>query len=128
MKRKAEFWLPTYPANVYLFKVKNKNTRKSREIRSKLTLETPKWRQRHCFLVLIVNFEYISHLCLLFVLLTVSRWMFAWNNWQPECILSELKKRESSRIFLMFINGEWSTNLRLNYLDDGLFYWITWLD
>ena len=30
-----------YPANIYLFKVSNKNTRKTCEICSKLTIKTP---------------------------------------------------------------------------------------
>ena len=34
-----------YPANVYLFKVNNRNTRKRCEVRSKLTIKTPERRQ-----------------------------------------------------------------------------------
>ena len=34
-----------YPANVYLFKFNNRNTRKRCEIRSKLTIKTPERRQ-----------------------------------------------------------------------------------
>ena len=37
----------TIPANIYLFKVKNRNTRKSCEICSKLTIKTPERRQGH---------------------------------------------------------------------------------
>ena len=33
------------PANIYLFKVNNRNTRKMCEICSKLTITTPEWRQ-----------------------------------------------------------------------------------
>ena len=33
------------PANIYLFKVNNKNTRKMCEICSKLTIKTPEWRR-----------------------------------------------------------------------------------
>ena len=34
------------PANIYLFKVNNRNTRKSCEICSKLTIKTPERRQQ----------------------------------------------------------------------------------
>ena len=45
------------PANNYMFKVNNRNTRRH-------------WRRSGIF---IVNFEHISHLALLFLLLTLSR-------------------------------------------------------
>ena len=34
-----------YPANIYLFKVNNRNTRKRYEMSSKLTIKTPERRQ-----------------------------------------------------------------------------------
>ena len=48
-------------ANIYLFKVKNKNPRKRCEIWSKLPIKTPErhWRRSAVF---IVYFETISHL------------------------------------------------------------------
>ena len=61
------------PADNYMFKVKNRNTRSRCEICSKLTLKTPErhhWRRSGVF---IVNFEHISHLVLVFLLLTLSR-------------------------------------------------------
>ena len=39
---------------------------------SKLTAKTPERRQWHCSGVFIVNFEHISHLVLMFQLLTLS--------------------------------------------------------
>ena len=39
----------------------------------KLTIKTPEQRQWRCSGVLIVNFEHISHLVLVFLLLTLSR-------------------------------------------------------
>ena len=60
------------PANIYLFKVNNRNTRKRCEIFSKLTIKTPEWR-RHRSGVLIVNFENISHLFLVVLLLTLNK-------------------------------------------------------
>ena len=59
------------PACNYMFKVSNRNTRC--EICSKLTIKTPKRRHWRHSGVFIVNFEYISHLVLVFLLLTLSR-------------------------------------------------------
>ena len=56
-----------------MFKVNNRNTRISWEICSKLTMKTPErlhWRRSSVF---IINFEHISHLALVFLLLTLSR-------------------------------------------------------
>ena len=51
------------PANIWLFKVNNRNNRQRSEICSKLTIK------RH------QNFEHISSLFLLFLLLTLNRYM-----------------------------------------------------
>ena len=61
------------PANIYLFRVNNRNTSKKCEIRSNLTIKTPERRQWCCTGVFIVNFEYISHLFLVFLLLTLNK-------------------------------------------------------
>ena len=61
------------PAVNYMFKVKNGNTRTSCEICSKLTTKIPErgyWRRTGNF---IVNFEHISHLVLVFLLLTLRK-------------------------------------------------------
>ena len=65
----------TYPANIYLLKVDSKNTRKRLEIFSKLTIKTPE--RRHRSGVFIVNFEHISHLFLVLLLLTLNKKMLA---------------------------------------------------
>ena len=59
-----------YPAGNYMFKVNNRNTRTRREICSKLTIKIPEQRRSGIF---IVNFEHISYLVLVFLLLTLSR-------------------------------------------------------
>ena len=59
----AQNW---YPAGNYMFKVNNRNTRARYEICSKLTIKTPERRSG----VFIVNFEHISHLVPVFLLLT----------------------------------------------------------
>ena len=55
-----------FPANIYLFKINNWNIRNRCEICSKLTIS-----------VFIVNFEHISHLFLVLLLLTLNKWMLA---------------------------------------------------
>ena len=62
-----------YPAGSYMFKVNNSNTRTRCEICSKLAIKTPERRQWRRLGIFIVNFEHISHLVLLFLLLTLSR-------------------------------------------------------
>ena len=62
-----------YPAGNYMFKVNNRNTRTRCEICSKLTIkisERRHWRRSGIF---VVNFKHISHLFLVFLLLTLSR-------------------------------------------------------
>ena len=63
------------PANIYLFKINNRNIRKRCEICSKLTIKPPErhhWRHSGVFLV---NFKQISQLFLVFLSLTeVSLW------------------------------------------------------
>ena len=51
-----------FPGGNYIFKVNNRNTRTRCEICSKLTAG-----------IFVVNFEHISHLVLVFLLLTLSR-------------------------------------------------------
>ena len=63
------------PGGIYLFEVNNGNTRAMCEISSKLTIKTPEqhlWR-RLC--VFIINFEQISHIVLVFPLLTLNKQM-----------------------------------------------------
>ena len=61
------------PAGIYLLKVNNRNTRARCEICSKLTINTPERRQWRRSGVFIVNFEHISHLALVFLLLTLNK-------------------------------------------------------
>ena len=59
------------PARSYMFKGNKRNTRTC-EICSKLTIKTPEWRQWRRSGVFIFNFEHISHLVLVFLLLTLN--------------------------------------------------------
>ena len=63
---------PNISSSIYLFKVNNKNTRIRCEIHSKL-IKAPEghhWRRFVVFIV--INFEHISHLFLVFLLLTLN--------------------------------------------------------
>ena len=64
-----------FPAGIYLLKVDKRNSRTRCEICLKLTIKTPERRQWPRSGVFIVNFEYISHLVLLFLLLTLNMWL-----------------------------------------------------
>ena len=57
---------------IYLLKVNNRNTRTRCEICSKLTIKTPEQCQWHRSNVFVVNLKHISHLILLFLLLTLN--------------------------------------------------------
>ena len=61
-----------FPAIIYLFKVNNENTITVCEICSKLTIKTTERSG-----VFIVNFEQISHIVLLLLLLNLNKWMSA---------------------------------------------------
>ena len=67
------FFIVIYPADIYLFKVNNRNTRTSCEICSKLTIKTSERRHWRRSGVFIVNFEHISYLLLVFLLLTLNK-------------------------------------------------------
>ena len=62
------------PFNIYLFKVNIRNTRKRYEICSKLTVKTLERRQWRGSGVFIVNFEHISNLFLVFLILAVNKY------------------------------------------------------
>ena len=61
------------PAGYYMFKDNNRNTKTRCEICSELTMNTPERRHWRRSGVFIVNFEHISHLALVFLLLNLSK-------------------------------------------------------
>ena len=65
------FW--NNPAGIYLVKVNHRNARTRCEICSKLTIKTLERRQWRCSGALVVNFQPVSYLVLMFLLLTLSR-------------------------------------------------------
>ena len=52
----------SFPANIYVLKVNNRNTRKRCEICSKLTIKIPEQRHWRRSTVFTVNLEHVSHL------------------------------------------------------------------
>ena len=70
---KIKFKITSFWPGIYLFKANNRNTKTKCEICSKLTINTPERRQWRRSGVFIVNFEHISDLALVFLLLTLSR-------------------------------------------------------
>ena len=72
LKQFSWILIPQYPVGIYLLKVNNRNTRTRCEICSKLTKKTPErhhWRRSGVFTD---NYEYISHLVLVFILITLN--------------------------------------------------------
>ena len=61
------------PANIYLFKVSSTNIRKRCEICSKLTIKTSEWRWWRGSDVFKDNFEYTSHLFLVFLFMSLNK-------------------------------------------------------
>ena len=60
------------PTGKYMLKVNNKSLILLYWLSSKLIIKTPEWRRSGVF---IVNFEHISNLVLVFILLTLNRYM-----------------------------------------------------
>ena len=71
--RFCEYYLISFTSR-QVFNVNSRNTRSKCEICSKLAIKTPERCQWRWSGVFIVNFEYFSHLVLVFPLLTLSRW------------------------------------------------------
>ena len=103
-----------------MFKVDNKNTRKTCEICSKLTIRTPERCYWHRFGLFIVNFEHISHSALVFLLLTLSKQMPAgqtytcWNWLDKKFYLKWLHYLPRSCVFLLVSSLhslEWLRNI-----------------
>ena len=61
-----------FPAGIDLLKVNNRNSKTRCEICSKLTIKIAEGRQWRRSGIFIVNFERISHLVLVFLLLTLN--------------------------------------------------------
>ena len=65
------------PAGNYMFKVNNRKARTMCEICSELTIKIPERRHWRRSVIFIVNFEHISHLVLVFLLLTLNMYLLA---------------------------------------------------
>ena len=127
-----------HPVGNCMFKVNNKNIRTRWEICLKLTIKTPERRQWRFSGVFIVNFEHISHLVLVLLLLTLSRKMPAfmflfliiWKGWieyklykfkflMETALLSKVylqPKKKPGRTFIKFENDISLTPRAINNL------------
>ena len=86
-------------ANIYLLKFKEGNTRKRCEICSKLTIKRLERRQCRRSSVFVFNLEYISHLSIMFILLTLSMYLFARN-----AMISKINGHTISQHCFMLVN------------------------
>ena len=68
---------------IYLLKVKNRNTRTRCEIYSKLIAKTLERRQWRCSGVFTFNFEHISQLVLVLLLLILNMFQFSADDLHP---------------------------------------------
>ena len=96
-----------FPAGIYLVKVNNRNTRTRYEICSKLTIKIPErrhWRRSGIF---IVNFKHISHLVLVFLLLTLNMYLPAGLLALTKSIQSEKSGRYFLTIHLFWCEIFW---------------------
>ena len=90
------------PATIYLFKVNNRNIRKTCKICSESSIKTPERRHRHHSGDFTVNFEHISHLFLVLLLLWTSKcWLEMYWKLRISFVLNELKQT-----FLVLPNHE----------------------
>ena len=74
------------PASTYLPKINNRNTRPRREICSKLTIKTQELRHWRRSGVFTVNFGHISHIVLVFLLLTLNSDCWLGLRWMVESL------------------------------------------
>ena len=70
----------TLPADIYLFKVNNGNSRAMCEICSKLTIKTSGWNYWLRSDVFVAKFEEISYIFMVFPLLTWNKQMLVGGN------------------------------------------------
>ena len=112
LTEKTILCITNVPANICLFKVNNRNTKKWCAIRSKLTTKTPErrhYRQWHRSGVFIINLEHISHLFLVFLLLTL---FVSWGVrilyviWNYCSRFSEIKILCGKNLYGVFSNAE----------------------
>ena len=132
--------LLSFPASIYPFKITKRNTRKRCEICSKLTIKIPERRECRCSGIFRVNFEHISNLFLVFLLLTLNKLMFAglhqyFHTFFSLCyrILESIKIKEmvqnqhsvkEDAIIVFFL---WMIIIYLVFRDSILFLWyVLW--
>ena len=108
-------FISNFPANINLFRVNNRNSRKRCEICSKLTIKTLERRQSRRSGAFIVNFEHISHLFLLFLLLALNRYMLAGCNVKMQFIQKQTKNMSKPLSFHSEIIDQFGPNPNVSF-------------
>ena len=111
-----------FPANTYLFKVKNKNTKKRYEICLKLTIKTPERRQLWTYFspfsnVSIVDFEQINISWVSLALLTKNYLYFTFNETSIQLVTRSTSKKHEKHwktCFTAFFNYSNTLNHKKN--------------
>ena len=95
--------IPAIPASFhYLLRVNDRKTTTRCQICSKLTIKTPKGRQWRRSGVFIVSFEHVSHLVLVFLLLTLNKYL-APGTWIYKGVFRTLS--DIMELFAKIVNG-----------------------
>ena len=116
-----------FPANIFFFRVNNRNTRRRCETFWKLTIKTPQWHHWHHSAVFIVNFEYISRFFLLFLLLALNKKLKSWVNTFLEKNIDTVNNRPELNTNNIFGNLVRYQRLRVKsliFLGKQNFWWI----
>ena len=101
--QQSNIWACSNPAGNCMFKVNNTNTRTGCEICPKLTIKTPERRHWRRSGVFIANFGHISHLVLVFLLLTSNMWLPAGINLCNGCKVLAVQRLAFHFIIFLFI-------------------------
>ena len=106
-----EYWillsiLNHIPANIYRYKINNRNTRKKFEVCSKLTIKTLEWRSWRPSGIFVFNIEHLSHLLVMFLLLLYTGkymlglfWSMISEKGAPEIWNDFAKSLEKNKVF-----------------------------
>ena len=100
-----------YGINFYLFNVNNRNTRKISGIFSNLVIKTPERRDWGRSSVVIITFEHISNLFLVFLLLTLTKYMLAGLLVIYDLVVEIFSQKTPSQMFCSVLH----TSLVINF-------------
>ena len=115
------------PANIFLFKVINRNTRKRWEIFSELATKIPErrhWCRSGINGIVIVNVEHISHLFHLFLLLTLNTYVYGCEIPDFSSQKNALRSSRSQMLFKIELQAWRPPTLLKIDSNEGVFLWI----